>query len=146
MATIKRLDIIDTTQAATGTSNTTGKPWTIYEVTARDPDTGIEVNQELRSWSPLPPGPGEYEVERDERDGRVKFWVKKPGSGGSGGGLKASVDTLRERVTLVEQNLEVIQANLRDVFTRLDALSHGGPAPAQDEPGGKYADDDDIPF
>lgn len=143
----RRLDIIASdTVVASGTNNKTGKPWTIYEVSARNPDTGIEINQPLRSFSRLELGVGEYDVEPYTREGYpTTYNVSAPNSKG-GGALKASVDGLRERITLVEQNVETIRANLANLTHLVEELRSGQTPVAAGDRRPPPPDDDDIPF
>lgn len=124
--------------------------YVIYEIEAVNADTGVLINLPLRSFEHLTEGQaGQFEVEKYERPGKeTTYTLKKPrGSGGGGNALGPKVDELRRRIELLEQNQEIIQANLRDLMKAAPAPvaaggsihTGGGGIPPQTDP-------DDIPF
>lgn len=161
MAT-KRLRITKCEPVYQGTG--TKGPYTIYEIEAADANTGILVNQPLRSFDHLTVGEtADFEVSKYERAGKPTTYTLKKAGGGGGRGNNAlgpKVDELRDRLNLVEQNMEVMRANLTNVQQIVERLSAGQPAAQVTTPapslagddvfggggGSGPADDDDIPF
>jgi hypothetical protein len=103
----RKLTIIETKPLKSGTSST-GKAWTIYDVTAVNED-GSPIEEKLRSFDQLQ-GTVEVEIERkDDPKYGVSFTLKLPkGAPGAaepasaGARLGPSVDELRRRVETLE--------------------------------------------
>jgi hypothetical protein len=129
---LKKMTIIETTAIKSGTSST-GKPWTIYEVTAVNED-GAPIEEKLKTFDKLE-GNVEVEVERQE-DPKwgVSFMLKLPsGAPGSapppaGARLGPHVDELRDRV-------ERLEAAVGQLTRTVDWLTNGRLLPpAPDSP------------
>lgn len=130
--------------------------YTIYEVDAVNADTGEIINLPLRSFEHLEVDEtAEFEVAPYERPGKpVTYTLKKPkAKGGGGSSLGPKLDKLRERVDLIEQNIDVMRRAVSALEEQIKSnqiaqpvaaggsihtqgASLAGPAPA----------DDDIPF
>jgi hypothetical protein len=116
---VKRLTIIDTTVIKTGTSDS-GKPWTLWEVTAVNED-GAPIEAKLKSFDKLE-GTVEVDVERQSHEKYgVSYMLKLPGGAPgsspppSGARLGPNVDALRDRVDALETRV----ADLAGVVTTL---------------------------
>jgi hypothetical protein len=96
----RSLVVSELSELKTGTSSK-GKPWTLYKVTATDPD-GKPIAESLTTFARLPIGePVEVEVERREHpEYGASFTLKLPRAGG---GLARRVDELERRVAALEQ-------------------------------------------
>ena len=139
----RRLEIINSTLGASG--NTNGRAWHIYEIQARDPDTQIDVPYDLRSWQDLRPGIAIFDIERDERDGRVRYFLKPQKSNSAN---NAQLAQLSERVKIVEQSLDTLRANVANL-THMVQERHTTSAAAPASPPAATSppdDDEDIPF
>lgn len=154
MAGTRNLRITKCEQVYQGT-NRNGGPFTIHEIEAADANTGVLVNVPLRSFDKLEVGTvGEFEVEKYERPGKpTTYTLKKPGGGkGGGNALGPKVDDLRNRMELVEGNLETMRANLANVQAMVERMAAGQPVAASAGPSltgggiGSVPPDDDIPF
>jgi hypothetical protein len=132
--------------------------YVIYEVEAKDPNTGIMVNVPLRSFSYLDTGLTDtFEVEKYEKQGRpTTYTLKRPRQGGGGNGaLGQSVDALRGRVDVAEQNIDILQKNVANLQQMVERMAQGqpvassvgaGPVPTPSSTGSDFGGDDDIPF
>jgi hypothetical protein len=107
----RTITVIETRVVKTGTS-TTGKPWTLYEVVAVSED-GAPIEEKLTTFDQLQ-GTVTVDVERKEHEKYgVSYTLKLPkGAPGAapppsaGARLGPSVDTLRERVELLEKRVD----------------------------------------
>jgi hypothetical protein len=155
MAT-RKLRITSSKEVFKGTNNQ-GNAYTIYEVEAVDANTGMMVNVPLRSFDYLVEGEtADFEVAPYERPGKpTTYTLKKPRSGGGGGGnaLGPKVDALRERVDLLEGNMDIMrravsalehQIQQGQIAHPVTAGGAGGAAPPLAGPPSRP--DDDIPF
>jgi hypothetical protein len=115
----RKLTITSCSAVYEGT-NTRGDPSTIFEIEADD-ENGVAISLPLRSFHDLPLAPGEFEVERYEKNGRVSFTLKPPaGSRGHNGGVSP--------------------AQVAELVKRVEALERGSVTPAGD------LDSDPLPF
>lgn len=152
MAATRKLRIRDCQPVYKGTG--AHGEYTIYEVDAVNADTGQIINLPLRSFEHLEMDEvGEFTVEKYERPGKdTTYTLKKPTTGkGGGNALGPKLDKLRERVDLLEGNVETMRANLADVMAKLSQtqtpVAAGGSIHQQ--PGPSLAGQppvDDIPF
>jgi hypothetical protein len=145
MAHHKRITVIDTTVIRSGTSSS-GKDWTLYEVTAVD-ENGAPIEEKLKSFDALS-GTVEVEVEKDDNPKYgVSYMLKLPkGSAGAsappaGARLGPKVDDLRGRVEHLEDQVSGL--------TRAVEELRGGtpvpqPTPVPTET--RFGGDDDVPF
>lgn len=108
MSPTRKINVIETKPLKSGVSST-GKAWTIYEVTAVGED-GAPIEEKLRSFDELR-GQVEVEIERkDDPKYGVSYTLKlpkgAPGAGeppSSGARLGPKVDELRARLETLEQ-------------------------------------------
>lgn len=118
----------------------------IYDVTATS-EAGDPIELELRSFSNLPTGVGEYEVSEYRGKKGVSYTLKKAGGGGSGGArLGPKVDELRDRVDALEETVRRLQSEI----TGLKSNAHQDARQTQQQPAtsdaSRFGGDDDIPF
>jgi hypothetical protein len=133
----------------------------IYNITATD-ENGAVINQKLSSFSELPLGPGEFEVQPFYKDGELKnYTLRRPG--GATGQLRAEVEELKAKVKWLEEQVNGLNAAINALLKNPPALSPQAPitpenygqqrsAPVTVPPtsapayGAVPNDDDDIPF
>jgi hypothetical protein len=140
----RKINVLRTEQIASGTDKK-GREWALYSVIATTPD-GAAIEDTLKSFSPLPQGEVEVEVERqDDPKYGVSYMLKRVG-GSAGSRLGPKVDELRDRV----ESLEGQVAALRDSVTGLVDLTA---QLARDTPGQRPSpqprpepEPEDIPF
>ncbi len=141
MNSTKRITVITTSVIRTGTSSS-GKAWTLYDVTAVD-EAGAPIEQKLKSFDNLT-GTVDVEVERTEHEKYgVSFMLKLPrGAGGGGGGgggdaqpssagsrLGPKVDELRVRVDELERQNAALSAAVTQLVEAVAPLLDGRPVP-----------------
>lgn len=105
--TPRKIDVISTALVYEG-ENKKGNAFEIYEIKARNPESGIEINDELKAFDNLPVGVGEYLVERrDDPEYGTSYTLKYPkGKRPAGSGPKSG---LSERVSMLEQNVQLLR-------------------------------------
>lgn len=130
--------------------------YTIYEVDAVDANTGVVINVPLRSFEHLELDEvADFTVVKYEKSGKpTTYTLSKAGKGkGGGNALGPKLDKLRERVDLIEQNVDMIRravAALEEVIKH-SQIAHpvaaGGSIHTQTPSlGGGPQTSDDIPF
>jgi hypothetical protein len=105
--TPRKIDVISSTLVYEG-ENKKGNAFEIYEIKARNPESGIEINDELKAFDNLPAGVGEYLIERrDDPEYGTSYTLKYPkGRRPAGSGPKSG---LAERVSMLEQNVQLLR-------------------------------------
>ena len=151
--TPRKIDVISSTLVYEG-ENKRGNAFEIYEIKARNPETGIEINDELKAFDNLPAGVGEYLVERrDDPEYGTSYTLKYPkGQRPAGSGPKSG---LSERVSMLEQNVQLLRDRVfasdipggqaQPQQSAMPGESLGG-APSGGGGGGLPDDGDSIPF
>lgn len=101
MAGTRTLLLTELTEMSSGT----GKhgPWTLYAASVTDAD-GRPIGERFKTFQALPlRAPLELEVERQEHEQHgVSYLLKRPGTGNGSGGLRARMEALERRVTVLE--------------------------------------------
>lgn len=145
MSATRRINVLECREVHRG-QGAKGE-YVIYEVTATS-EAGDPIELELRSFSQLPTGVGEYEVSEYRGKKGVSYTLKKPGGSGGGGGarLGPKVDELRDRVDALEETVK----RLRDEVAGLKSNAHHDARQTQQQPAtsdaSRFGGDDDIPF
>lgn len=99
----KKINVTGCTPGYNG-NDKNGNPYTIFDITGAD-ENGVAIPLKLKSFSELPIGPGEYEVETytNAKSGESSYTLKDPNRRGGGGGVTLEqFNALSARVAAIE--------------------------------------------
>jgi hypothetical protein len=131
MAGTRRMNVIDAQEVKNGTDSK-GRGWTLYEITAVTPD-GAPIDEKLKSFTRLS-GDVEVEVERQEHEKYGVSYLLKPVSS-PGARLGPKVDDLHGTVEQLGRTVADACNELARLVARVaDLERHAGIQPAAAPP------------